>query len=156
MKSLLLTFFLLLPAGVLSAEAPDEIEHLLQFLQLISISHMGSSIFSSVNSVDVESFILHIVLLTVALTCIFPLFWMVRSSFMTNETVFTDKSLLLSAFHFENFAKAWVGGNFAVYFRNSLFYTVTVVVGWVNVAEVNTPYRLDLTVFEQQWGTLCS
>jgi len=69
----------------------------------------------------------HTFLMAVALTCIFPLFWMVRSSLMTSETIFVDKSLIPKMIEFGNFSTAWIQGNFGVYFLNSIFYTVTVV-----------------------------
>lgn len=69
----------------------------------------------------------HFFLLIVALTCLFPLFWMLRSSLMTNETVLLDKSLIPSALHFENYMQAWIDGNFSIYFLNSVIYTVCVV-----------------------------
>jgi len=74
---------------------------------------------------------IHIFLLTVTVTCLFPLFWMVRSSLMSNQTVFTDKSLIPAQLHFNNYVVAWTEGNFGIYFLNSLFYTATVVFGIV-------------------------
>jgi len=76
-----------------------------------------------------KSTIIHVLLMIVAVTCLFPLFWMVRSSLMTNETVFVDKSFIPSQLHFRNFYIAWTEGNFGVYFLNSVIYTSTVVIG---------------------------
>jgi len=79
----------------------------------------------------------HAFLLTVTMTCLFPLFWMVRSSLMTNETIFTDKGLIPSGgLHFENFTMAWIDGNFGMYFFNSVVYTVSVVFGIVVVSSL--------------------
>ena len=40
-----------------------------------------------------KSTLIHIFLMSVAVTCLFPLFWMVRCAFMTNETVFVMSRL---------------------------------------------------------------
>ncbi len=78
----------------------------------------------------------HIFLMSVALTCLFPIFWMVRCAFMTNATVFVDQSLIPHHLNFGNFAIAWTKGNFAVYFVNSVIYTVSVVSGIVLVSSL--------------------
>jgi len=66
-------------------------------------------------------------LIVVAITCLFPLFWMVRSSFMTQETVFVDQAIIPSEIHFENYIKAWTQGQFGLYLFNSVIYTTVVV-----------------------------
>jgi len=71
-----------------------------------------------------------------AVTCLFPLFWMFRSSLMSLDTIFTDKSLIPTALNFGNYAKAWVDGNFGIYLLNSIIYTVTVVAGIVLVSSL--------------------
>ncbi len=75
--------------------------------------------------------LLHIFLISVAVTCIFPLFWMIRSALMTKETIFVDLSLFPKTLEFGNFTKAWIDGNFGVYFFNSVIYTVSIVFGIV-------------------------
>jgi len=83
-----------------------------------------------------KSFFIHFFLITVTMTCIFPLFWMVRTSLMTRDTIFVDKSLIPAQFHFENYWIAWTEGNFGMYFLNSIIYTACVVVGIVLVASL--------------------
>ncbi len=83
-----------------------------------------------------KSTIIHVFLMSVAMTCIFPIFWMIRSAFMTNDTVFVDKALIPHVLNFGNFAIAWTKGNFAVYFLNSVIYTVSVVAGIVLIASL--------------------
>ncbi|MBN1914153.1 MAG: carbohydrate ABC transporter permease [Candidatus Omnitrophica bacterium] len=80
--------------------------------------------------------IIHLFLLTVAVTCIFPLLWMVSSSLKTQETIFKDTSLLPKEFHFENYYLAWQEGGFDRYFLNSLMYTTLVVIGIVVVSSL--------------------
>jgi len=77
-----------------------------------------------------------IVLLTVAVSCIFPLVWMVSSSFKTQATVFKDMSLIPKTFNFKNYVEAWVDGHFGIYLFNSIFYTITVVLGIVIIASL--------------------
>ncbi len=79
---------------------------------------------------------IHIFLIATAVTCLFPLFWMFRSSLMSLDTIFTDKSLIPSPLNFGNYIKAWVTGGFGIYLLNSVFYTVTVVAGIVLVASL--------------------
>ncbi len=80
--------------------------------------------------------IIHLFMLTVAVTCLFPLLWMVSSSLKTQETVFKDMSLIPKAFHFENYYLAWREGGFDRYFLNSLFYTVAVVIGIIIISSL--------------------
>ncbi len=83
-----------------------------------------------------EGFLIHTFLLLIALTCLFPLFWMIRSSLMNNETIFTDKSLIPSILHFQNYYVAWTKGRFAVYLLNSVIYATAVVLGLIIVASL--------------------
>lgn len=83
-----------------------------------------------------KSLLIHLFLGTVALTCLFPLFWMVRSSLMTQQTVFTDRSFWPAVPQFHNYAAAWTEGNFGTYFLNSIIYTVAAVTGIVLIASL--------------------
>jgi multiple sugar transport system permease protein/raffinose/stachyose/melibiose transport system permease protein len=80
--------------------------------------------------------LIHLFLLIVAVTCIFPLLWMVSSSFKTQETIFKDMSIIPKALHFENYYHAWIEGGFGKYFLNSVFYTVAVVFGIIIVSSL--------------------
>jgi ABC-type glycerol-3-phosphate transport system permease component len=84
----------------------------------------------------VKSSIKHSILIFVAISCIFPLVWMLSSALKTNATVFTDLSLIPSHPQFTNFADAWTKGKFAVYFFNSVLYTVTCVFGVLLIASL--------------------
>ena len=83
-----------------------------------------------------KNFFIHIFLMIVAVTCLFPLFWMVRSALMTKETIFVDKSLIPEVIELGNFTKAWIDGNFGIYFLNSVFYTVTIVYAIVIISSL--------------------
>ena len=83
-----------------------------------------------------QSTLIHIFLMSVVVTCLFPILWMVRSALMSNATVFVDKSIIPHQLNFGNFAIAWTKGNFAVYFLNSVIYTVCVVAGIVLISSL--------------------
>lgn len=78
----------------------------------------------------------HFFLIVISLSCIFPLVWMFSSALKTQATVFSDMSLFPAHPHWENFYLAWTRGGFAVYFFNSILYTVTVVIGVVLIASL--------------------
>jgi raffinose/stachyose/melibiose transport system permease protein len=83
-----------------------------------------------------QNTLLHIFLMIVALACLFPLFWMVRSSLMSNATIFTDRALIPGELNWQNYVTAWTKGHFAVYFLNSVIYTVSVVFGIVAISSL--------------------
>ena len=70
---------------------------------------------------------IHIVLILISISCLFPLLWMIASSFKSQDIIFTDMSLWPDVFQFSNYTDAWKGGRFGTYFLNSLFYTVTII-----------------------------
>ncbi len=80
--------------------------------------------------------LIHLFLIAVSITCLFPLFWMVTSSLKTQETIFKDMSIIPKEFHFENYYHAWMEGGFGRNFLNSLFYTAAVVIGIIIVASM--------------------
>jgi len=96
---------------------------------------MKNTLYYRAKKITVNSLI-HIFLLTVAASCIFPLLWMASSSLKTQETIFSDTSLVPKGWHFENYYHAWVEGGFSRYFLNSIFYTVAVVVGIVIISSL--------------------
>ena len=71
----------------------------------------------------------HTLCVPVALSCLFPLAWMIASSLKTQQTVFRAFSLLPVPAHVGNYVIAWTKGRFGIYFLNSLCYTALVVVG---------------------------
>lgn len=85
---------------------------------------------------NLRSILTHSVLILVSLTCLFPLFWMVISSLKTQETIFSNMSLLPWPAHFENFPLAWIKGRFGVFFLNSLLYTFSTVMGVLLIASL--------------------
>ena len=80
--------------------------------------------------------LIHIFLITVAVTCIFPLVWMVGSALKTQQAVFSDMSIIPRHPVWSNFYSAWTKGGFGIYFLNSVVYTVTVVFGIVIISSL--------------------
>jgi multiple sugar transport system permease protein/raffinose/stachyose/melibiose transport system permease protein len=80
--------------------------------------------------------LIHIFLISVAITCLYPLLWMIASSFKTQETIFKDISLIPHQFRLENYVLAWKEGGFGRNFFNSIIYTVSVVFGIVVVSSM--------------------
>lgn len=80
--------------------------------------------------------LIHLFLIVVAVTCTFPLIWMISSSLKTQQTIFSDTSLIPKNPHFENYYLAWQEGGFGRYFLNSIFYTTAVVIGIVVIASL--------------------
>jgi len=80
--------------------------------------------------------LIHLFLISVAVTCVYPLLWMVSSSLKTQQSIFKDMSLIPKSFHFQNYYLAWMEGGFGRYFLNSIFYTASVVLGIVIVASL--------------------
>lgn len=78
----------------------------------------------------------HLICLTVAIACLFPLVWMISSSLKTQETVFSDMSLIPSSPQWKNYLIAWTKGNFGTYFFNSVLYTVVVVLGVIFISSM--------------------
>ncbi|MFH1505022.1 MAG: carbohydrate ABC transporter permease [Candidatus Omnitrophota bacterium] len=72
--------------------------------------------------------LLHVFLLSVALSCICPLFWMLNASFKTEQEFRQDSGLkLASSLNFENYKIALFKGKLGSYFFNSIFYTFATV-----------------------------
>lgn len=83
----------------------------------------------------VKAVIYHILVFAVGLVMIYPLIWMVMSSFKPTNTIFqTAGSLIPETFTFENYINGWKGFakvTFATIFKNSLFISVVATIGTV-------------------------
>lgn len=83
----------------------------------------------------VKAVIYHILVFAVGLVMIYPLIWMVMSSFKPTNTIFqTAGSLIPETFTFENYIngrKGFAKVTFATFFKNSLFISVVATIGTV-------------------------
>lgn len=96
---------------------------------------MKTALYYKTKNVSIN-LLIHLFLLTVAVACLFPLIWMISASLKTQQAIFSDTSLMPKEFHFENYYRAWIEGGFGRYFLNSIFYTVSVVIGIVIVSSL--------------------
>ena len=80
--------------------------------------------------------LIHIFLISVAITCLYPLLWMIVSSLKTQDMIFKDISLIPRQFRLENYILAWKEGGFGRNFFNSIIYTVSVVFGIVIISSM--------------------
>jgi multiple sugar transport system permease protein len=75
----------------------------------------------------------HIAVSILSFTTLYPLFWMIASSFKPNSEIFVSvTSLIPRAFTFENYINGWkgfAGLSFGVFFRNSIFIAAMAVLG---------------------------
>ncbi len=82
-----------------------------------------------------KTVIYHIIVCAVGLVMIYPLIWMVMSSFKETSTIFTTAgSLIPEKFTLENYVNGWKGfGNvsFGTFFANSLFISITATIGTI-------------------------
>lgn len=83
----------------------------------------------------VKRAVYHILVFMFGLIMIYPLVWMVMSSFKPTSTIFqTVGSLIPETFTFENYVNGWKGFakvTFAVFFKNSLFISAAATIGTV-------------------------
>ena len=80
--------------------------------------------------------LIHLFLISVAITCLYPLLWMISSSLKTQDMIFKDISLIPHQFRLENYVLAWQEGGFGRNFFNSIIYTVSVVFGIVIISSM--------------------
>ncbi len=80
--------------------------------------------------------LIHILLISVSVTCLYPLLWMIVSSLKTQDMIFKDISLIPHQFRLENYVLAWKEGGFGRNFFNSIIYTVSVVFGIVIISSM--------------------
>ncbi len=80
--------------------------------------------------------LIHIFLISVAITCLYPLLWMISSSLKTQDMIFKDISLIPHQFRLENYVFAWKEGGFGRNFFNSIIYTISVVFGIVVISSM--------------------
>ncbi len=93
--------------------------------------------------------LIHIFLISVAVTCLYPLLWMIVSSLKTQDMIFKDISLIPHQFRLENYVLAWKEGGFGRYFLNSIIYTTSVVFGIVIISSM-AAYAFSRLQF---WGS---
>ncbi len=72
--------------------------------------------------------VMYVILALLAFVFVYPFLWMLSASFKTQSEFFASGlSLIPESFKLDNFVRAWNNANFAVYFRNSIIVTLSVV-----------------------------
>lgn len=83
----------------------------------------------------IKNIIYHILVCGFGFIMIYPLLWMIMSSFKESSTIFhTASKLIPDEFILENYANGWKGfanTSFRVYFKNSIFVSVVATIGTV-------------------------
>lgn len=83
----------------------------------------------------VKDIIYHVCVFGLGLIMIYPLVWMIMSSFKETNTIFsTATQLIPEHFILDNYATGWKGMgkiNFSVFFKNSLFISILATIGTV-------------------------
>ena len=83
----------------------------------------------------IGTIIYHILVLAFGLVMIYPLLWMIFSSFKESSTIFTPATKLIpEKFVLDNYITGWKGFakvSFATFFKNSLFISIVATVGTV-------------------------
>jgi multiple sugar transport system permease protein len=75
--------------------------------------------------------LLHIILIIGAILMIYPLIWMLSSSFKPEDLIFSNPSLLPKQFTLQNYVSGWtaLGVPFGLFFWNSLLVCIGAVIG---------------------------
>jgi multiple sugar transport system permease protein len=84
------------------------------------------------NNIFVRHSLTHVFIIAVGLLMIYPVVWMIVSSFKTNNAIFSDPSLIPKTLTFDNYVTGWkgyAGTSFATFFANSLFICAAAIIG---------------------------
>lgn len=79
-----------------------------------------------------KAMIKFIVLLIFSIIVLYPLVWMIMSSFKEESTIFSNLGILPSKFVWENYKIGWQSNGrttFSTYFKNSIIFAILCVVG---------------------------
>ncbi len=77
---------------------------------------------------SVATWLIRIYTILFSVTILFPLIWVIYSSFKTNQEFFQDVWALPTALQLDNYVRAWEKASIGRYFMNSLMITVIVVI----------------------------
>jgi multiple sugar transport system permease protein len=81
-----------------------------------------------------ETVLFHLFVILLGFLMLYPILWMMANSFKANSEIFGTSSLLPKTFHFDNYYRGWMFNHsttFAVFFKNSFFYTILSTIGAV-------------------------
>jgi multiple sugar transport system permease protein len=84
------------------------------------------------NATTIRHFLTHLFIIALGLVMIYPVVWMIVSSFKPNNMIFSDPGLIPQAVTFENYITGWkgyAGTSFGQFFANSLFICIVAIIG---------------------------
>ena len=84
------------------------------------------------NKTAVHHTLTHLLIITLGLIMIYPIVWMIISSFKPNNMIFSDPGLIPKAVTFDNYISGWkgfAGVSFGRFFANSLLMCIGAVIG---------------------------
>lgn len=84
------------------------------------------------NRTTVHHALTHLFIIALGLLMIYPILWMIVSSFKPNNMIFSDPGLIPKAMTIENYITGWkgyAGVTFGKFFLNSFFMCITAVIG---------------------------
>jgi len=78
-----------------------------------------------------SSIVRHALMVLVVIVCLYPILWMLVSALRPEGQIFSDPSLLLKTFEWQNFVKGWnaLGNPFGTYLLNSLVVVLGSIIG---------------------------
>lgn len=82
--------------------------------------------------IKIRHFLTHLFIIVLGLAMLYPILWMVISSFKPNNMIFSDPGLIPKAVTFENYISGWkgyAGTTFGTFFVNSLLMCIGAVIG---------------------------
>jgi multiple sugar transport system permease protein len=104
----------------------------------------------------------HLAIIAVGLLMVYPLLWMVSSSFKPQERIFSEPGLIPSVFTLENFRQGWtsLGSPFSLFFFNSFVIAALCVIGnlfscsLAAYAFARLDFRFKRVLFAMMLGTI--
>jgi multiple sugar transport system permease protein/raffinose/stachyose/melibiose transport system permease protein len=79
----------------------------------------------------------HMGLMVWALISVIPLVYMLSASLQSNQEIYQGVHLIPQHLNWDNYIQAWQQASFGTYFGNSLFYTVSIVLGTLIISTLS-------------------
>jgi multiple sugar transport system permease protein len=96
--------------------------------------NVGVAAIGTKKKVEMKTILLHIFIIAVGILMLYPLLWMISSSFKPDSEIFKGGSFFPTTFTLENYIKGWAGLSgvtFGKFFGNTLFLVAVAIVGTV-------------------------
>ena len=100
----------------------------------------------------------HLFIIFFGIFMIYPVLWMIASSFKGNDEIFGTASLIPAKFLYENYIRGWkyIGTiTFTTFFKNSLFYSILATIGTVMSSAVVAYGFARIRFFGKRFWFIC-